>query len=66
MQFLGEDVGELRGRRHVKDTDINKCNVLSDEVKIDLHMFGALMLNGIGCNVFKSSSRPSYSYRPVN
>jgi hypothetical protein len=30
------------------DTDLIDDNLLSDKMKINLHMFGALMLNGVG------------------
>jgi len=35
----------------MKNTHITKCNTLPNEMKIDLHMFGALMLNGIGGHI---------------
>lgn len=31
----------------MKDTNITKSNTFSNEMKIDLYMFGALMLNKI-------------------
>jgi len=31
----------------MKNVDISKSNALPDEVKINLHMLGALMLNGV-------------------
>jgi hypothetical protein len=31
----------------MKNADITKSNALPDEVKINLHMFGALMLNRV-------------------
>ena len=50
-QPLGEDVGVLCRRRDVHDTDITKSNTLPHEVKIDLDVLGALMLDGVGGHV---------------
>jgi hypothetical protein len=46
-----EDVGELRCRRDMEDVDLTDDNLLSDEMKINLHMLRALMLNGVGGEV---------------
>jgi hypothetical protein len=35
----------------MEDTDLTDVNLLSDKMKINLHMFGALMLNGVGGEV---------------
>ena len=35
----------------MQDTKSTNCNSLSDEVKVDLDVFGALMLNWIGGHV---------------
>jgi hypothetical protein len=35
----------------MEDTDLAEGNLLSDKMKINLHMFGALMLNGVGGEV---------------
>jgi hypothetical protein len=32
----------------MEDTDMAKSNMFPKEVNVDLHMFGALMLNGVG------------------
>jgi hypothetical protein len=48
---LGEDVGELRGGRNVKDTNISNGDMLADEVEVNLDMLCALMLNGVGGKV---------------
>jgi hypothetical protein len=32
----------------MKDANITKSNALLNKMKIDLHMLGALMLNGVG------------------
>jgi hypothetical protein len=32
----------------MEDADLTDDNLLSDKMKINLHMFGALMLNGVG------------------
>jgi hypothetical protein len=50
-ETLCEDVGELRCRQNMKDTDLSDGNLLSDEMKINLHMLRALMLNGVGGEV---------------
>ncbi len=50
-QPLGEDVGELRSRRDVEDTNGPDGNVFADKVKINLNMLGALMLNKVGGEV---------------
>ena len=47
-ETLREDVGELRCRRDMEDADLTDGNLLSDEMKINLHMLRALMLNGVG------------------
>jgi hypothetical protein len=45
---LREDVGELRCCQDMEDADLTDGNLLLDEMKINLHMLGALILNGIG------------------
>ena len=35
----------------MQNTDITKSNTLPDEVKIDLDVLGALMLDGVGGHV---------------
>jgi hypothetical protein len=50
LTYLGVDVGELGGRRDV-DVNVFDGDALTDEVKIDLNMFGVLMLNGVGGEV---------------
>jgi hypothetical protein len=35
----------------MEDADLTDGNILSDKMKINLHMFGALMLNGVGGEV---------------
>jgi hypothetical protein len=47
-ETLHEDIGELRCRRDKEDADLTDGNLLLDKMKINLHMLGALMLNGIG------------------
>jgi hypothetical protein len=51
MQLFGEDAGELRGCRDVEDANFSDGDALADKVEINLNMFGALMLNGIGGEV---------------
>jgi hypothetical protein len=51
VQPLGEDVGELRSRRDVEDTNVSDGNTLMDKVKINLNMLGALVLNWVGGEV---------------
>jgi hypothetical protein len=50
-QPLGEDVGELRSRRDVEDTNVPVGNVLVNKVKINLNMLDALVLNRVGGEV---------------
>jgi hypothetical protein len=50
-QPLGEDVGELRCRQNVEDTNVPDGNALVDKVEINLNMLGALVLNGVGGEV---------------
>jgi hypothetical protein len=50
-ETLREDVGELRCRQDMEDVDLINDNLLSDEMKINLHMLHALMLNEIGGEV---------------
>jgi hypothetical protein len=47
-QPLSEDVGELGSHQDVEDTNVFDGNTLADEVEINLHMLGALMLNRVG------------------
>jgi hypothetical protein len=35
----------------MKDADLTNGNLLSDKMKINLNMFGVLMLNGVGGEV---------------
>src|SRR6266542_938522 len=44
---LGEDVGDLGGRRNVKNSNIPIGNALANKVEIDLNMLRALMLDGV-------------------
>jgi hypothetical protein len=50
-EALHEDVGELRCRRNMEYADLTDGDSLSDKMKINLHMFGVLMLNGVGGEV---------------
>jgi hypothetical protein len=50
-QPLSEDVGELKSRQDVEDTNIPDDNTLTDKVKINLNMLGALVLNEVGREV---------------
>jgi hypothetical protein len=50
-QPCSEDVGELEGRRDVKDENISAGNTLMNEVKINLNMLSALMLDKVGGEV---------------
>lgn len=50
-QALGEYIGELRARGHVKDADFTKGDALPDEVQIDLDMFSVLMLHRVDQHV---------------
>jgi hypothetical protein len=45
---LREDVGELQCCWDMGDMDLIDGNLLSDEMKINLHVLRALMLNGVG------------------
>jgi hypothetical protein len=48
---FGEDVGELGGGRHVKNANSSTGYSFTDEVKIDLDMLRALVLDGVGGEV---------------
>jgi hypothetical protein len=50
-EALGEDVCELGGSRYVKDPHLADGNPITDEVKVDLHMLGPLVLHGVGGEV---------------
>jgi hypothetical protein len=50
-ETLCEDVDELRCRRDMEDADLTDGNLVSDKMKINLHMLRALMLNGVGGEV---------------
>jgi hypothetical protein len=47
-ETLREDVGELQCRWDMEDADLTDGNLLLDEMKINLHMLRALILNGVG------------------
>jgi hypothetical protein len=44
---LLEDACELRYCRNMKDVDLTDGDLLSNKMEINLHMLGALMLNGL-------------------
>jgi hypothetical protein len=48
---LGEDVGELQRGGDAENPNVTGGDTLADEVQVDLHMFRALMLHGIGGEV---------------
>jgi hypothetical protein len=48
---LCEDISELGGGGHMKNTESTNGHAFSDEVEVDLHMLGALMLDGLGGEV---------------
>jgi hypothetical protein len=50
-QSLGEDVSELRSRQNMEDTNVPDDNTLENKVEINLNMFVALVLNGVGGEV---------------
>jgi hypothetical protein len=50
-EALGEDVCELGGSRYVEDPHLTDGNPITDEVKVDLHMIGPLVLHGVGGEV---------------
>jgi hypothetical protein len=50
-ETLHEDIDELRCHRDMEDADLTDGNLLSDKMKINLHMLLALMLNGVGGEV---------------
>jgi hypothetical protein len=53
-ETLREHVGELRCRRNMKDADLTDGDLFSDKVKINLHMLGALVLNGVVGEVYNT------------
>jgi hypothetical protein len=44
----------------MEDADLTDGNLLSDEIKINLHMLCALMLNGIGGEVHRGGGPADY------
>jgi hypothetical protein len=50
-EALREDVNELQYCRNMEYTDLTDDDSLSDKMKINFHMFSALMLNGVGGEV---------------
>jgi hypothetical protein len=50
-ETLREDVGELQCRWDMEDADLADGYLLSNKMKINLHMLHALMLNGVGGEV---------------
>jgi hypothetical protein len=51
-ETLREYVGELRCHRDMKDADLTDGDLFSNEVKINLHMLSALVLNGVVGEVY--------------
>jgi hypothetical protein len=47
----------------MEDTDIAKSNMFPNEVNVHLHMFGALMLNGVGEHVDRTDVVTIYQGR---
>jgi hypothetical protein len=47
-KVIREDVGELLCRRDMEVVDLTDGYLLLNKMKINLHMLGALMLNGVG------------------
>jgi hypothetical protein len=48
---LGEDIGKLRRGGNMKNTDGSNGDPFPNEVEVDFHVLGALMLNGVGGEV---------------
>ena len=49
----------------MQNTDITKSNTLPNKVKIDLNVFGALMLNWVGGHVDHTDIVAVYQWRSV-
>jgi hypothetical protein len=47
-QTLRKDVRELGYRQYVQDTDITNGSAFPHKVEVDIDMFRALVLNGVG------------------
>lgn len=50
-EALGENVGELRSGRDMKNPHISECNPLANKVEVELDMLRALMLDEVGGEV---------------
>lgn len=50
-EALGEDVGELRSSRDLKNSHIPDGDTLTDEVEVELNMLRALVLDEVGGEV---------------
>ena len=48
----GEDVGELRGGRYMKNSHISNGDTLTHKVKVDLDMLCVLMLDRVGGEIY--------------
>jgi hypothetical protein len=50
--FGEDDVGKLRSNRYMKNSHITDGDTLADEVKVDLDMLCALVLDWVGGEVY--------------
>ena len=53
QQALCEDVRELARARYMKNMELAECNLLSDEMNVELDVFGPPMMNWIACHVHR-------------
>lgn len=51
MYILGEEIDKLMTSRNMKDTNEAECNLIAEEVNVNLHKLGVLMMNQIGRQV---------------
>jgi hypothetical protein len=51
MRYSNKDIGELRHGGNMKNMDDSNGDPFPNEVEVDFHVLGALMLNGVGGEV---------------
>ena len=52
---LSHDVSELMRRRYMENLYFAKSHLLSDEVNVDLNMFGPAMMSRVSCHIYSAN-----------
>ena len=54
MQALSHDIRELMRGQHMENTSFTKGDLLTDEVNVDLDVFGLAVMDGVCCHVYNT------------